>query len=49
MTVAIKSIQINHHQDITMLKSFSKSTKVYTCTIFTHLYKDEFLILWTPY
>lgn len=47
MTVAIKSLQINHHQDITMLKSFSKSTKVYT--IFTHLYKDEFLILWTPY
>lgn len=46
MTVAIKSIQINHHQleDITMLKSFSKSTKKYI--LFLHII-DDFIILWT--
>lgn len=44
MTVAIKSIQINHHQDITMLKSFSKSTKKYL--LFLHII-DDFIILWT--
>lgn len=44
MTVAIKSIQINHHQDITMLKLFSKSTKKYI--LFLHIIND-FIILWT--
>lgn len=44
MTVAIKSIQINHHQGITMLKSFSKSAKKYI--LFLHII-DDFIILWT--
>lgn len=44
MTVAIKSIKINHHQNITMLKSFSKGTKKYI--LFLHII-DDFIILWT--